>query len=357
MNVLTFLVALLALYSIWTLTVRWSLRRMSCSRAFSRTAVFEGEEGKLVETVRNDTPFMIPWLRIESRISANLQLGRQEVLHVQDSTYHCSLFTLMPYQQIRRTHKVKFLKRGSYDLGGAALTCGDLLSLFKFSRNQELNAPVLVYPGLLGWEELPMPLSRALGELVRRQQLQTDPFLVRGIRPYQPGDPVQDIHWAATARTGDVQVRVHDYSARTKLLVVLNVQQADLQFSDYISEQQAEPVENGIRLAASLCVHALRSGLSAGFAANMPMADGKQSTLLLPTDGALQEEALLTAFARLRVHRTESFPALLDTLTEYTGLDMLVLSYYDSQSIQEGITKLRRAGNQVTFLPMEGGGL
>lgn len=357
MNVLTFLVVLLVLYGIWTFTIRVGLKRLSCSRAFSQTAVFEGEEGKLIEVVRNDTCLLMPWLRIESRISPNLRLGRQDMLRVADQNYHCSLFTLMPYQQIRRTHRVKFLHRGSYDLGNAALTSGDLLGIFKFLRNQDLSAPVLVYPSLLAQEELPLPVSRVLGELIRRQQLQTDPFLVRGIRPYEPGDPVRDIHWAATARTGQVQVRLHDYSARARLLVVLNVQNEDVQWTDYVSDQRASSVEDGIRLAASLCVHALRSGLSAGFAANMPLLDTKESTLLLPADGQIQEEALLTTFARLRIHRTETFPALLDALTEDTGLDILVLSPYNSESIQSELAKLRRAGNQVTFHQIEGGAL
>lgn len=357
MNVITFSAALLVLYGCWTLSIRVAMKHLRCSRAFSQMAVFEGEEGKLIEVVRNDTPFVIPWLRIESRISPNLQLGRQDMLHVTDENYHCSLFTLMPYQQIRRTHRVKFLHRGAYDLGNAALTSGDLLGIFKFLRNQELRAPVLVYPSLLTREQLPLPVSRVLGELVRRQQLLTDPFLVRGIRAYCPGDSVRDIHWAATARTNQVQVRLHDYSSQTKLLVVLNVQSQDVQWTDYISDRQAAPVENGIRLAASLCVHALRSGLSAGFAANMPLQDSRKSTLQLPAHGQFQEEALLDAFARLRIHRTETFPALLDSLSTHTGLDILVLSAYDSDSIQAELTQLRRAGNQVTFHQIEGGAL
>lgn len=357
MTVLLFLLVLVLVYSIWTCTIKLGSRRLRCSRAFSQTAVFEGEEGQLIETVRNDTPLMIPWLRIESRISPHLQLGRQERLHTADENYHCSLFTLMPHQQIKRTHRVRFLRRGAYDLGRAALTAGDLLGLCRFSYNQELRAPVLVYPSLLSQEELPLPISRVLGELVRRPQLQTDPFLIRGIRPYQLGDPVRDIHWAATARTGDVQVRVHDFSARSRLLVVLNIQQQDIQWSDYIPTQQESFIEDGIRLAASACVHALRAGLSAGFASNMPIAQGQDSTLLLPCDGPVQEETLLAAFARLRLHRTETFPALLDSLTEYTGLDLLILSPYDSESIQTMLAKLRRAGNQVFFHLLKGGGV
>jgi len=357
MSIFDFLLALLLLYAAWTLTVELGLKKLSCSRRFSRSAFFEGETGEIIEVVRNDRPFLIPWLRVESRISPHLRLGRQDNLHVSGQMYYCSFFTLMPYQQILRRHRVAFLHRGAYDLGNAALTTGDIFGFARFSRNQALSAPVLVYPRILEPESLPLPVSAILGELVRRHTLARDPFLVKGIREYQPGDPVRDIHWPATARTGQTQVRIHDQTVRARLLVVLNVQPADLQWTAYISEKDAETVEEGIRLAASLCLYALRSGLSAGFASNMPIDDTDAPVALLPMAGAAREEELLAAFAKCRIRCAEKFPMLLDNLCDQQGLDVVVLSAYDSESIQEGLQKLRQAGNQVAFHLLEGGSL
>ena len=221
--------------------------------------------------------------------------------------------------------------------------------------DQEEQAPILVYPRLLDPEQLPLPVSRTLGELVRRQQLLTDPFLVRGIRAYHPGDPVRDIHWAATARTGEVQLRLRDYSARTRLLVILNVQHQDIQMNNYLPESHWPWVEQSIRVAASICVQALRSGMSAGFAANMPLDQSQDRTLVLPADGTAQEEVLLSTFARLNIRRAKRFPELLEEMTAYSDFDILVLSRYDSDSIQNSLAELRRCGNQVTFHVLEGG--
>lgn len=355
MIVVVFLVAVALLYGVWCFTIRKGLKNLSCTRAFSRPAAFEGEEAEVVEVVRNDKPIIIPWLMVESRISPYLKLGRQDNLHVSGDMHYCSQFTLLPYQQIRRRHRVRFLHRGAYNLGNASLTAGDILGFSRFQRTQELDAPVLVYPSLIADEDLPVPMSRMLGELTRRTQLQQDPFLVRGIRPYLPGDPVRDIHWPATARTGEAQVRVHDYSARTKLLVILNVQKQELQWHDHISEEDGEFVEQAIRLAATVCVRGLRDGLAVGFAANMPLDNRKESTVLLPADGAAREEELLATFARLKILRTQNFPAFLDNLTSLTGMDMVIMSPYDSDSIQTAITQLRRGGNQVTFHRYRGG--
>lgn len=356
MSVLVILVVLGALYGLsGVILQKIGLKGLACSRAFSRPAVFEGEEGEMIEVVRNDRPVMIPWLRVESRISPHIRLGRQDNLHVSGSMYYCSLFTLMPYQQVRRRHKVKFLHRGEYDLGSASLTAGDILGLFQSNREQSMSVPVLVYPRLLDERDVPAPLSRLMGEMVSRRQLLSDPFLVRGIRPYQMGDPVRDIHWPATARTGVTQVRAHDRTAQTKLLVVLNVQRKDGQWGDHLMEYEQGEIEHEISMAATLCIQALRAGLAAGFAANMPLGEEKSCTVLLPSGGAAREEELLTAFARLTILRSLAFPNFLESLTAYSGLDMLIVSCYDSEDIQAAMRKLRRSGNQVELYLLKGG--
>ena len=357
MSILNFVTALILICTVWMVAVKFGIKKLTCARSFSRSTVFEGDEGELVEVVRNDGPFVIPWLRVESYISPHLRLGRQENLDVKGESFYSSCYTLMSYQQIRRRHRVKYLRRGIYDLGNATLSSGDLLGLTRFWKEQKLHTEVTVYPRILEQQEFAYPVSRILGELLVRHQLLKDPFFVRGVRDYQPGDLIRDIHWAATARTGDVQVRVHDHTARTRLLVVLNVQHSDAQWDNYIKESDEAVVEEEIRLAASLCIHALRGGVAAGFAANMPQGKAETCTVLLPAEGAAWEEELLTAFARLDMRCADKFLKLLDDLNAYEGLDILVISRYDSQAIQSAIAKLRSSGNQVNFYQMEGGSL
>ena len=358
MSIVNFLIVLGVIFALWTMLIRKGMKNLTCRRSFSRTRVFEGESGELIEVVRNDGPYIIPWLRVESYISPNIRLGKQDSLHVSSDTFYRSCFTLMPYQQIKRTHHVRFLGRGVYDLGNASLGAGDLLGMTRFWRDQQLSTPVVVYPRILDTDELPYPLSMVLGEMVTKARTLSDPFLVRGIRPYQPGDPVKDIHWQATARSEDVLVRVHDHTLCTRLLVVFNVQNHDAQWDNYVRPEDVPQVENTIRLAASMCLHALRNGLAAGFATNMPQKTLRgESTKVLPTDGLVSEEGLLEAFAGLQVHCSEKFVTLLQSLEQYSGLDILVISTYDSESIRQRIAALKARGNQVTFYQAEGGSL
>ncbi|MBR2942518.1 MAG: DUF58 domain-containing protein [Clostridia bacterium] len=357
MSVLSILSVFFALYILWGILIsRFGLKGLSCTRAFSKPAFFEGEDGEMIEVVRNDRLMLIPWLRVESRIPAALQLGRQDNLLVSDRTHACSLFTLMPFQQIRRRHKVRFARRGAYNLGKATLTAGDILNAFQTSLEQDMDVPVLVYPRLLEEGEIPEPLFQLMGDIVSRRNLLSDPFLIRGIRPYQIGDSVRDIHWPATARTGDVQVRVHDHTAQPRLLVVLNSQRKDGQWSDRLMDYEEGEIEHEIALAATLCIRALRAGLCAGFAANMPLdKEIPESTILLPEGGAAREEELLAAFARLCILRTDSYHELLSSLCGCSGLCILALSCYTNERIEAALSALRRSGNHAELCLLGGG--
>ena len=126
---------------------------------------------------------------------------------------------------------------------------------------------------------------------------------MRGIRPYRMGDPVRDIHWAATARTGEAQVRLHDYTARSQLLVVFNAERIDQQWSDRLMDYEEADIEHVIALAATVCMHALALGLCAGFATNMPLGKAEESTLLPPVTSAEREEALAKQLAEMRTRK------------------------------------------------------
>ena len=355
MNAILFIIVALVLYMLWVPTVKRGLDRLSCRRSFSRDTVFAGEEVELVEVIRNDSPYLIPWLRLESRISPHLRLGRQEDMDVSGQMYYCSLFAPMPRQQIRRRHRVQCLHRGVFDLGSASLTAGDLLDTVRFHRKQELSASILVYPRLLEDDRLPYPLSLLLGDLASRRMLLDDPFLFRGIRAYLPGDPVRDIHWPATARMNQAQLRLHDPSTSVRLLVVLNGQYESMQWQPRLPEDQLPMLEEAIRLAATLCCKALEAGLEAGFATNLSLKGEETPTLLPPSEDNNTKELLLTAFARLEDSHRQTFPLLLDSLNTYTGLDILVLSCYEDEAIRNRMDQLRQAGNRVSFHLLETG--
>jgi len=120
-------------------------------------------------------------------------------------------------------------------------------------------------------------------------------------------------------------------------------------------DYEESDIEYEISMAATLCVQAISAGLSAGFAANMPIGESGEGAFLPPQAGSAAAERVLSALARLRLRRTLTFPAFLDSLGTCTGMDMIVLSCYDHADIQAAISRLRRNGNQVQLVVTKGG--
>lgn len=349
MNVWILVLALFALSGIQRYVVmRFGLRGLRYDRRLSKKAAFQGETVELIETLRNPRPLFIPWLRVESRISPFLRFGRQENLDITGDQFHKSVFTLMPFQQVRRRHQVRLLRRGEYDVGTVALTVGDLVSESTAFQDMRFDARITVYPALLSREEMPdfLPMARNQGDMIVPRQHQADPFLVCGIRPYQAGDAPRDIHWSATARTGQMQVKVHDYTADTKLLVILNGQIRPDQWGDLMDYEQ-DVIEYGISLAATLMLHVLHSGAAAGFASNMPIGDQAGCAFLPPAAGQGRDESVLDALARLKIRQERSFLSCLDEMTYVRDCDILILSTYDNDELREKMRMLMGRNRSV----------
>ena len=356
MSILVILVVFLLLILIygWVLQ-RYVIRRISVKRQFKDAYVYCGDTSEMIETIINPTPFLIPWLRIESRISPYLQFGNAENLAIQGDMYHLSLFTVKGYQQIVRHHKVHFLRRGVYNVGSAALTLGDITGLFTVTCDQKTDMHVIVYPRITDTRDLPSPLNHLSGVWSKERRILHDPFMIRNIRDYMYGDPYKDIHWAASARTQQLQVKIHEDEAMIKLMVIINAQTREDQWDDLMDYEQTA-IENHISLAAAICLEALRNGMQAGFATNMPLlgANKDSSTYIDPQMRPGWDEMLLAYLAQLQVHRTLRFPSFLDTIQFAEDTAYLVLSCYDSSSLQTQLEKIRSQGYEISLHVSQG---
>ncbi len=338
---------LLALVQGWLLG-RFGMRGFSYQRGFSQTAANEGDRVEFVEVIRNRSILFLPWVRVETRIPQSFGFSTREEVEIRGGHFHRSVFTLMPYSQVTRRHQIVLNRRGHYQLKQASITAGDLLGLRLTSRDVEAPTEIFVYPAFLPEDQAAFPSSKAQGDVSVRRWIQPDPFLVNGIRGYRSGDPERDIHWAATARLGELQVKTHDFTSDPRLMVLVNGQKTESQWGDLMDYEQAQ-IEYAISMAASMCVYALRQGMEAGFAANMPLDEGTDCACMLPSRGAAWEDALLRAYAALRIQLLRSFPTFMEQLPRMTGMDIVILSCYDSDEIRRQMTQLEHLGNSVTL--------
>lgn len=335
---------------------RRGLKHVSYDRHFSRERVFEGEKVDLVEVLANDKLIPVPWVRVESRISSNLRFRRQENMGITLDRFHKSLFFLGAYSRITRRHEVTCLRRGYYDCSLTSIVAGDLFGVGHDRADVTGDAKLFVYPAVLRPDELPETALKWQGDITVRRWILPDPILVTGIRAYRSGDPQKDVHWGATARTGSLQVKQRDYTVSPRAMLVLNCQISERQ-AGAMEPKDEEYIEGGVRICAALAAWCVRSGVDVGFLTNGESRLADIDLHIPPRCSEAQLERILEALAVLRIKMTVDLHVLLDRQLEnsMTDMDILIVSAYWSEPLEERAQRLRQMGNSVTWLRIGGG--
>ncbi|GGI95387.1 hypothetical protein GCM10010885_01240 [Alicyclobacillus cellulosilyticus] len=338
---------------------RYGLRNVTYTAGFRQATAMAGETVEFVERIANRKVLPVPWVRLEMGMSVHLRFARQANLEIAEGEYHQvhrSLFALGSYRQITRRHRVLCVKRGYYRIASASMTCGDALGLAAAHQSVPLAAALLVYPRVLRWEELPLPVHRWLGEVTVRRWIVDDPFLTAGVRAYRPGDPWRDIHWKASARAGSLQVRQREKTADPTLVICLNMEDSEGMWGPV---SRPDVIERAIEVAASVAAYAIRQGMAVGLLCNGVLADaaGAQAGAAVevpPASGEAQWARLLEVFAKLEVVCRSGFYGLLEAeiAKQVRDRDYLLISVYTNPRLSALAERLRRLGNGVAYLPV-----
>ena len=336
---------------------RRGLRRVTYARHFSRDRVFAGEEVELTEVLSNDKLLPVPWVRVESRISSRLRFQRQENLNIAMDLFHKSMFFLGSYSKITRRHRILCTRRGYYDCSLVSIVAGDLFGLAHDKTDCATDAKLLVYPPLLAPPELPDTALKWQGDVTARRWILPDPILVTGIRDYRSGDPQRDVHWGATARTGKLQVKQRDYTVSPRAMLLLNCQISG-NLMGGMEPDQLEVLENGVTLAASLAAWCVQNGVDVGFMANGEnMMEPGVTVSVEPRCSQAHLERILRELSLLRIKMVLDIDTLLDKQLQggITDMDLLIISAYWDERLEQRAQRLRRQGCSVTWLPIREG--
>jgi uncharacterized protein (DUF58 family) len=160
-------------------------------------------------------------------------------------------------------YQVEFKMRGYYQIGPLVLEGGDLFGLHR--RYVVGTEPhfVLVYPRVLPLEGYDLASRRPVGEVRLTHRLFEDPTRIAGVRQYEAGDPLNRVHWRATARTGLLHSKIYEPSTIAGGTVVLDFHQAG-----YPSRSEPYRSELAITAAASLAYALYQMGQQVGLLTN-----------------------------------------------------------------------------------------
>jgi hypothetical protein len=224
--------------------------------------VFEiGGSTEVTVDVENRGPLTVSWLIIEDMLPREAMTQMPHRIQVEGDRF--DMTRLKRGEVTSLSYTVTFLMRGYYQLGPMQLETGDVFGLHRRFRVAGEPHFALVLPKVLPLQGYNLASRRPMGEIRVVHRLFEDPTRLAGVRPYQQGDPLNRIHWRATARTGQIHSRVYETSRVAGATFLL-----DFHTRSYQGGAGASSAELAITTVAALANAVFLMGQQIGFISN-----------------------------------------------------------------------------------------
>jgi uncharacterized protein (DUF58 family) len=211
---------LLGVYLLSRYLAKTWVTNLSAERVFHADPLEVGDTVEMAVRLTNTGTVPVGWVLIEDMVPEEAVRKRRLVIKGR----RIAVLFLRPLQTKTVKYKVTFDGRGYWPLGPFMAETGDVFGLHRRHRLLAPPAYVMVLPKMLPLRKYDFASERPIGEVRLANRLFEDPTRTAGVRPYQIGDPLQRIHWRATARTGQLHSRVFEPTslAGASLLVDLH---------------------------------------------------------------------------------------------------------------------------------------
>ncbi|MGI5837650.1 MAG: DUF58 domain-containing protein [Chloroflexota bacterium] len=200
---------------------RHSTDALLYGRQTSDSRAFAGDTLSLELRLSNDKLLPLPWVEIDDRIPDPLVLLPEGVDIPHQSGCLKLAGSVSWKENISWSYKMRCSRRGIYRIGPATVTSGDPFGFFPRSRKMDGTVKLVVYPRLIPLEKLALPPGFPLGEAKPRRWIFEDPSRTVGVRDYRREDSFRRIHWKATARRQQLQVKLHEPTTTLEVALFL----------------------------------------------------------------------------------------------------------------------------------------
>jgi uncharacterized protein (DUF58 family) len=275
---------------------RLGLSDLEAGYAVSQLNGHVGDRIRVTYTLRNTSRVPKPWLEVHNPTTLPGGLPGRAI-------------PLGPRAERSWLVRAPLIRRGHFRIEPLQIRTGDPFGFFEASASVGQGVTVVVYPRIE-----PIPLWRLPAANVEGSQsapertLQTTP-LATTVRPWAPGDSFNRIHWRATARHGEIQVKEFELEQTADAWIIL-----DLDRAPQAGRGDESTVEAAVRVAAAIADKAILENRAVGLTVNahrmgvLPADRGSRQhlkimQLLAAVDGDGSTplvETLVTTASRLR---------------------------------------------------------
>ena len=356
-----------------SLARRW-VQNLSALRECNRYSANEGDTVAVVITLKNSGWLPVAWVLIEDLLPRRALSYQPPSLTVQGQRMQLAM--LGSRGKHTMFYQLHCNRRGYHQIGPLVVETGDLFGLHR--RYRVLTSPhfLLVYPAVVPLEGFELASRRPIGEVRISHRLYEDPTRIAGVRRYEAGDPLNRIHWRATARTGQFHSKLYEPSCIVGATILLDFHQsaydphhepyrselsvtaaASLANAVYEMDQQIGLVTNGRdaadRIRQEGWDYDIRSRKAARRAAGMLDRSERLQPLVVETRrGAEQLMRILETLARVELTDGLSFAQLVAETAGRLPRDATVVALLATPSIDTAVAlgELRRKGLAVTAI-------
>ena len=350
------------------------IENIQATRECSRLTADVGDKVAVIVNLVNTGRLPIPWLLMEDALPKEALVQRPPRIRV--DRRRVAITRLASAGQLSLPYQVTFLMRGYYQIGPLLVETGDLFGLHR--RYRVLTKPTFltVLPRTIPLEGYDIASRQPLGEVRMTHRLYEDPTRNAGVREYQPGDPLNRVHWGATARSGVLHSKIYEPSTVAGATIVLDFHTdshphnnepmrselavtaaASLAHALYEMGQQVGLITNGRdaadRVRQEGWAYDLRTRDAARKSASMlNKSDRLRPQVLVPTRGPEQLQRLRKALARVELTDGLHFDALVSETACRMPRDATVIAILQEVTERYAVVlgNLRRQGYAVTAI-------
>lgn len=346
---------MLAFLVLTTAAVGWvwnrrSLQHVTFQRTFSERRLFLGETVDLTMHASNDKRLPISWLRIDDEYPLPITLleGTSQSSTKPEVALLSSVMSLRWHERVSWRYRFRCDKRGVYPFGPTRIQSGDLFGLFSSERLVPEQDWLVVYPAVKPVEGLILPPKEPFGDSRAGQWIFEDPSRSAGIRNYAPGDGLKRVHWKATARQQQLQVKVYEPTATFQLVIFLDM--ATLPKPWYGSVP--ELLERGISVAASVASDVISRRYQVGLLANGCWPQSDQPLKVLPSRSPDQLTRVLEALAAVSAVPTIAIDELLNKESAHLpwGATLAIITAVFSEELLAVLARLKASGRRLVLI-------
>lgn len=134
---------------------------------------------------------------------------------------------LMPHRALKGKLHFSLKERGRHSIGRVYLEAGDLLGFKTKVFSFDIPGSVICTAKALEDDPQIVSLGGFLGDISVRRFIMEDPSLVLGYREYTGAEPMKNISWTQTAKTGCLMVKKHDFTVDIDIAVIVDIEFCD----------------------------------------------------------------------------------------------------------------------------------